>query len=281
MDPLPEPDIIADVLNTPRITNVSAPQNQCNILAALQALRDDLGQQIQALGQQIQARGQQIQALRDDLGQQIQAPRNDQQALPDDLGQQIQALRDDLGQQIQALRNDQQALPDDLGRQVQALRDDQQALRDDLMQQIQALRDDLGQLGQALRDDQQARQIRAPRNDQQAQALRDDQQALRDDLTQRFHALKYRHSNFEIAFANRNKFRDYGGTTLQPLVDIRNGRNIPGFPRTHAQLYRTKKAIVDTILRALGVQLPRNTLLKAKREAVAQGLTCLDENGGD
>ncbi|KAK3364913.1 hypothetical protein B0T24DRAFT_683561 [Lasiosphaeria ovina] len=91
MDPLPEPDVIADALNTPRIqsqriANVGALQNQNNILAAIQALSQQTNQQIQDLGQQ----------LSHDLGQRL-----------DHTNQRIDALGQQLNQRFSTLEHRQ------------------------------------------------------------------------------------------------------------------------------------------------------------------------------
>ncbi|KAK0631574.1 hypothetical protein B0T14DRAFT_597200 [Immersiella caudata] len=72
MDALPEPDVIAGAFDTlrvqsQRIANVGAVQNQQNILAVVQAL----GQQIHDLGQQIHDLGQQTHHRIDGMQQQM------------------------------------------------------------------------------------------------------------------------------------------------------------------------------------------------------------------
>jgi len=62
-------------------------------------------------------------------------------------------------------------------------------------------------------------------------------QTLEQEVAARFDRLESRQTNFEVAAVNARLLSLDTGGALQPLVDIRDGSDIPHFPATLIQLH--------------------------------------------
>ncbi|KAK0707776.1 hypothetical protein B0H67DRAFT_588553 [Lasiosphaeris hirsuta] len=91
-----------------------------------------------------------------------------------------------------------------------------------------------------------------------------------EQMNQRFDTLENRQINFEIAAVNARLVQADSAAVLQRPVDIRDGGDIPNFPATQQQLYTMNdaEAVIDTILPALGINLPPDVPLAIKRESI-------------
>ena len=72
---------------------------------------------------------------------------------------------------------------------------------------------------------------------QEIAALGQQLAALGQEMVVRFDRLEIRQTNFEVAAVNARLLSLDTGGALQPLVDIRDGSDIPHFPATLIQLH--------------------------------------------